>query len=68
MEEGVNGLLGLHLRHARALGHAIHDVEFDHFASASASALRRLSGEDLSKDGNTLRLDNRDASAGLSRC
>src|SRR5205085_12079814 len=36
VEERVHGLLGLHLRHARALGDAVYDVEFDHAWLASA--------------------------------
>jgi hypothetical protein len=67
MEESVHGLLSLHLRDARPLGHAIHDVEFYHFASASAFALRlKWPREDLSKGNNTLRRDNSDARRRLS--
>src|ERR687886_550886 len=37
VEEGFDGLLGLHLGHARAVGHAVHNVEFDHSSCASVS-------------------------------
>src|SRR5947208_9324882 len=65
MEEGVHGLLGLHLRHARPLRHAIHDVEFNHFRFGLRFRLPRV--RILSKGANTLRRDNRDAPRRLSR-
>ena len=67
VEKGVYGLFGLHLRHARALGHAVDDVEFNHFASASDSGSAKCFGGNLSKGDNTLRRDNREAPRGLSR-
>jgi hypothetical protein len=38
VEEGIDGLLGLHLRDAGAFGHTVHDVEFDHCLSPPARA------------------------------
>jgi hypothetical protein len=35
MKERIDGLLGLHLRHARAIRHAVDDVEFNHAWLAS---------------------------------